>query len=204
MSTKENLRIVFIECTLVVTDGWHVLDYNAVIWVLAFLVKDVVGSNHVINNIGLGDLLGTELLLGRQVLAIVVAEMVVGSNGGQLDTSRDEEVNEGGLHLCLAGFEVVAADEGLVLVGEFYAAWDEGVLGRSVDEWGTFEDTGDSEHGGRSNFLMAGLDGVDEVVRGVIDADDEFCETLGVGGPLNDDLLEVVGSLEVAVWVLVF
>lgn len=203
VSTKENLRVVLIKSTLVVTHGWHVLDDDAMIWMLALLVKDIVGSDHVVDNVGLGDLLGAELLLRRQVLAIVVAEMVVGGDGGQLDTGADEEVNESRLHLCLAGFEVVATDEGLVFVGEFNAAWHEGVLGRSVDERSAFEDTGNSEDGRWSDFFVARFDGVDEVVGGVIDAGDKISEALGIGGPLDDDLFEVVGSLEVAECTLV-
>lgn len=73
--------------------------------------------------------------------------MIVGGNGGQLDTSTDEEVYESRLHLCLAGLEVVATDEGLVFVGELDATWDEGILWRSIDKWGAFEDTSDGENG---------------------------------------------------------
>lgn len=45
---------------------------------------------------------------------------------------------------------------------------------------------------------MARFDGVDKVVGSVVDTDDKISEALGVGGPLDDDLFEVVGSLEVA------
>jgi len=47
----------------------------------------------------------------------------------------------------LAGFEVVAADEGVVLGGELCGARDEGVLGRAVDEGSVFEDAGYGEDG---------------------------------------------------------
>jgi hypothetical protein len=199
VTAQEDLRIVLIQSTFVVSDSRHVLDHNAMVRVLALLVEDGVGSDHVIDHVGLGDFLGTELLLGAQVLAIVVAEMVVRCDGGELDTGVDEEVDKGGLHLGLARLEVVTADESLVLLGELDAARNKGVLGRTVDEGSTFENTSDSEDGGRSNLLMSTLDGVDEVVGSVVDAGLEVGETLGVGGPQDNDLLKVVGSLEVAV-----
>lgn len=73
--------------------------------------------------------------------------MVVACDGGQLDTGVDEEVDECGLHLCLAGLEVVAADEGVVLTSKFDGARDEGVLWGPIDERGVLEDTGDCEDG---------------------------------------------------------
>jgi len=111
MTSHEDLSIVLIESTLVVGDSWHVLDDDGVIWVLALLVENVVGLNHIIDNVGLGDLLGAELALRAQVLAIVVTEMVVRSDRGQLDTSVDQEINKGRLHLGLARLEVVTTDE---------------------------------------------------------------------------------------------
>jgi hypothetical protein len=197
VSTHEDLRVVLVQSTLIVSNSWHVLDDNAVIWVLTLFVEDIVGSDHVIDDIRLGDLLGAELLLGRQVLAVVVAEMIIGCNGGKFNTSANEEINESRLHLGLAGFEVVASNEGLVLVGEFDATWDEGVLGRTVDERSAFENTGNSKDGGWRNFFVSALDGLDEVVRSVVDTNDEIGEPLGIGSPLNYNLLEVVGSLEI-------
>lgn len=94
MTVQENLGIVLIKRTLVVTDSGHVLDDNAMVGMLAFLVKDVVGSNHIVDHVGFGDLLGAELLLRAQIHTVVVAEMVVAGNGGELDTGVDQEVNE--------------------------------------------------------------------------------------------------------------
>lgn len=80
VATHENLGIVLVQGTLVVSDGGHVLDDDAVVGVLALLVQYGVGLHHIIDNIGLGDLLGAELLLGAQVLAVVVAKVVVAGN----------------------------------------------------------------------------------------------------------------------------
>jgi len=133
-----------------------------------------------------------------QVLAVVVAEVVVGRDARELDTGGDEEVDEGGLHLGLAGLEVVAADEGGVARGEVDAAGDEGVLGGAVDEGDVFEDGGDGEDGGGGDLFVASLDGGEEVVGRVVDAGDEVGEALGVCGPEDNDAVETVGGLEVA------
>lgn len=93
VTAHENLRVVLIQSTLVVTNARHVLDHNTVVGVLILLVQDVVGSNHVIDYIGFGDLLGTELLLRAQVLAVIVTKVVVAGNRGKFDTSVDQKVN---------------------------------------------------------------------------------------------------------------
>jgi hypothetical protein len=183
MATEEDLSIVLIQSTLVVTNSWHVLNDNGVIRVFAFLVENSVGFDHVVDNVRLGNLLGTELLLGTQVLSIIVSEVVVAGNGSEPDTSVDQEVNEGGLHLGLARLEVITTNERIVLLGKVNGTWNKGVLGRSVDEWNAFQNTGDSKHGGWRDLLVTILDSLEEVVSGVIDAGNEVSETLGVGSP---------------------
>lgn len=115
MSAEEDLGVVFVEGTLVIADGRHILDDDGVIRVLALLVKDAIGLNHVIHNVGLGNLLGAELPLGAQVFAVIVAEMVVARNRRKLDACVDEEIHQRRLHLRLSGFEVVTADERAML-----------------------------------------------------------------------------------------
>lgn len=197
VAAHEDLGVVLVQGALVVAHGRHVLDHHRVVGVLALLVQDVVGLDHVVHHVGLGDLLGAELALGAQVLAVVVAEVVVRRDRGQLDAGADQEVDEGRLHLGLPGLEVVAADEGAVLLSKVNGTRDEGVLGGAVDEWHVVEDTGDSEDGGRSNLLVSVSDGLEQVVGGVVDARDELSEALSVGSPHDNDLVEAVGSLEV-------
>lgn len=197
MATHENLSVVLIQGTLVVGDSRHVLDDNAMVRVLTLLVEDAVRLDHVINDVGLGDLLGAELLLGAQVLAIVVAQVVVAGNGGQLDTSIDEEIDEGRLHLGLSGLEVVATNEGVVPLGELNGTRNKGVLGRAVDEGGLLKDTSHREDGRRRYLLVTLLNGLEKVVSSVIDTLDEVGISLGVGGPHDDDLVEPILSLEV-------
>lgn len=197
MSSHENLRIVLIQRTLVVANGRHVLDDDCVVRMLALLVKHSVGFNHVIDNVGLGNLLGAELLLGAEILAVIVAKVVVAGNGGKLDTSANQEVDESGLHLGLARLEVITTNEGVVFLSKLNATGDEGVLGRSVDEGNLLEDASNSKDGGWCNLLVTILNGLHEIVGSVIDASDELSEALSVGSPLDNDLLQTVLSLEI-------
>jgi len=198
MSTHENLSIVLIQSTLGVSDSRHVLDDDSMVRVLPFLVQNTVCGDHVINDVTLADLLRAELLVAVEIEAIVVSEMVVARNGGELDTGVDEEVNEGRLHLGLTGLEVITSNEGTVALSKLNHTRNEGVLRRTVDEWNTLLDTGDGENGGGCNLFMALLNCLENVVRGVIDPIDEISKTLGVRGPENDDLVKPVGLLEVS------
>lgn len=202
VATHEDLGIVLVESALVVADGRHVLDDDGVVGVLAGGVEHVVGLDHVVDHVGLGDLLGAELLLRAEVLAVVVAEMVVAGNRRELDAGIDEEVDKGRFHLGLARLEVVAADEGLVLLGELDGAGDKRVLGRAVDEGRLLEDAGNSEDGRGGDLLVAGLDGLEQVLGRVVDALEEVGEALRVGSPLDNDLVQAIGGLEVAVFLL--
>lgn len=138
MTAHEDLGIVLIKSTLVVTNSGHVLDDNSVIRVFTFLIEDSVRLDHVVDNVGLRDFLGAELLLRAKVLSVIVAKMVVASNGGKLDTSADQEINEGRFHLGLTRLEVVSADESVVLLSKLDSTWDEGVLRRPINEWDAF------------------------------------------------------------------
>ena len=122
-------------------------------------------------------------------MPVVVAEVVVARDRGELDAGAYEEVDERGLHLGLAGLEVVAADVGGVFGGQVDNAGDEGVLRGSVDERAVLEDGGDGEDGGGGDFCVRGLNGMEEVGGRVVDARLDGGKTLGVGGPLNDNLV---------------
>lgn len=202
VAAHEDLGVVLVEGALVVADGGHVLDHDRVVGVLAGGVEHIVGLDHVVDHVGLGDLLGAELLLRAEVLAVVVAEMVVAGNRRELDAGVDEEVDEGRLHFGLARLEVVAANEGAVLLGELDGAGDKRVLGRAVDKGRLLEDAGNSEDGRGGNLLVAGLNGLEQVLGRVVDALEEVGETLRVGSPLDNDLVQAVVGLEVAVFLL--
>ena len=134
MSTHENLRIVLIECALVVSNSWHVLDDHSVVRMLSRFVEHIVRFDHVVHNVGFGDLLGSELLLRAQVHAVIVAQMIVAGDRGEFDPRVDHEIYQSRLHLGLARFEVIATDEGAVLFGKFDSTRNEGILRRTIDE----------------------------------------------------------------------
>lgn len=197
VSTEEDLGIILIQSTLVISNSWHVLDDNAMVRVLALFVQDTVSLNHVINDVGLGYFLGAELLLGAQVLAVIVSEMVVAGNRCQLDAGVDEEVNKSRLHLGLARLEVIAANEGTMLLGQLDGTRDKGILRRTVDERGLLENGGHCENGGGRHFLVALFNSLEEVVSGVINALDEVGISLRVCGPHDNDLVQGMLGLEV-------
>lgn len=198
MTTEEDLCIVLIKSTLVVGDSRHILDNNAVVRVLSLLIQNGVGLNHVVDHVGFGNFLGAELLLGAQVLAVVVAQVVVAGNRRQLDSGIDEEVDKGRLHLSLARLEVITTNECIVLLSQLDSARHEGVLRRAVDEGGSLKNTGNSKDGGGGDFLMSLLNGLEEIVSSVIDTRNDVGISLRVGSPHNNDLVQVVLGLEVA------
>jgi hypothetical protein len=179
-STHQQFRVVLIKSTLVVTDGRSILDDDQVIRVFALLgdfafdalgggfsvelfsrfEQQRIGSNHVINNGRLADLLGAELSLGRQVLAVIVSQVVVRRDRQGFDTGVDEELGDNRLELGLTRLEVVTANEGLVSFGELDASGDECVGGGAVDVRAAFEDRGDREQGRGRDFFVRGLDGI--------------------------------------------
>lgn len=148
MATEENLGVILVQGTLVVAHGRHVLDHDAVVRVLVLLVQDGVSGDHVVHDVALGDLFRAELLLRRQVLAVVVAEMVVACDRGEFDASVDQKVDQCGLHLGLAGLEVIASNERTVLLSKLDSARHKGVLGRAVDEGNLVENASHGEDGG--------------------------------------------------------
>jgi hypothetical protein len=129
VAAQEDLCVVLIQSALVIANGGHVLNDDGVVGVLALLVQNGIGSDHVVNDVRLADFFGAELAMRRQVHAVVVAEVVVRCNRGQFDTGADQEVDEGGLHFGLSRLEVVTADEGVVALGELDSTRNEGILG---------------------------------------------------------------------------
>ena len=63
MTTHEYFCIILVESTLVVANGRHVFDHDRMVWMLVRLVENVVGCDHVVDDIALADLLASELLL---------------------------------------------------------------------------------------------------------------------------------------------
>ena len=198
MASHENLRIVLVQSALVVPNGRHVLDDDCVIRVFTLLVQHSVGFNHVIDNIGLGNLFGAELLLGAKVFPVVVTKVVVACNGGKLDTGTDQEIDQGGLHLGLTRLEVITPNESIVLLGKLNATWNKGILGRTIDERSILKNASNGKNSGRCDFFMSVLNGLQEIVGSVVDTGDELREALSVSCPLNNDFLQSILGLEIA------
>lgn len=70
MTAHEDLSVILIQGTFGIPNSRHVLDDHGVVRVFSFLVQDIVGFNHIINDIALADLLASESLMFIQVLAI--------------------------------------------------------------------------------------------------------------------------------------
>ena len=57
------------------------------IGVLAFLIEYAVGVHHVVHDVALRDLFRSELLRRRQVLAVIITQVIVRNNASGLDAS---------------------------------------------------------------------------------------------------------------------
>jgi len=144
-AVHEDAAGVLVEGALRVLHEGYVLDDNLVVdVVVAFGVQNRVGLDGIVENAGLGNLLGLEALVFLKVLAVVVTEMVVGDNGGESDTGADEEVRHHGLEPGLAGLEVRTAEEGSFLLGVLDDTWVECVLWRTVQVKHTLLDGSDA------------------------------------------------------------
>lgn len=122
--------------------------------------------------------------------------MVIRGNRGKFNTSIDEEVDQRRFHFGLTGLEVVTTDKGLMTLGKFDTARDESVLRRAVDEWNTFFDTGNCEDGRRRNLIVAGINGFQEILGGVINSGEDISVAFSIGGPKDDDFIKTVVCLK--------
>jgi len=197
-ATHEDLRGVLIHSALAVTDIRDVLDDDAVVGLLARLVEDAVAIDDIVDDAGLGDLLGAELSGRAEVLTIVVTKVVVRDDGSDLETSTDEEVGENALDLGLTTLEVITSHVDAIALSKLDDTRHEGVLRRAVDEAILLEDGCDGKHGGRSDLLLVAVDGGKKLVSSGVEASTDVSETLSGGSPEDDDLLKVVHLLEVA------
>lgn len=86
-----------------------------------------------------------------------------------------------------------------MLLGQLDCTGDERVLRRSIDERCILEDTGNRKYSGGRYFLMAGFDGLHQIVCSVINPGNKVCIAFGVRSPLDDDFVQAMGSLEIPV-----
>lgn len=124
--------------------------------------------------------------------------MVVAGHRSKFDAGVNHEVHQSRLHLGLAGFEVIATNEGAMLFCQFNGSRYECILWRAIDEWCVLEDTSDSKDGRGSHFRVSGLDSLHQVVGSIVYALDDIGIAFGVGSPLDNDLVQGMGFLEFA------
>ena len=198
VTTHEDLRVILIESPLVVADRGHVLDHDGMVGMLARLVEHSVGLDHVVHHVGLGDLLGAELLLRAEVHAVIVAKVVIAGNGRELDAGIDHEVDKCRLHFGLTRFEIVSTDKSTMLLREVDGSRNKGILGRTVDERSILENAGHCKDSRWRDFLMTVLESLEQIVSSVIDALYKVRVALSVGRPLHDDLVQAMSFLEFA------
>ena len=74
LPAHEDLARVFVHRSFRVRHIRNVFDDNGVIRVLAVLVQQRVGPDHVVNDVALGNFLGAEAARGVEVQAVVVAD----------------------------------------------------------------------------------------------------------------------------------
>jgi len=197
VTAHEDFRGVLVQSSLGVTNKRHVLDNDGVVWVFSGLVEELVRGNHVVDHVALGNFLGAELLRGRQVLAVVVTQVIVRDNRTGLETSRDQEINQNGLHLGLSGLEVITTNAHTLTNSQVNETRNEGVLRRTVDVRALLQDGSNSVQVGRRNLKFLSLDSSQQVIGSVVDSSDNINESFSVGGPEDDHGIQLMLGLEV-------
>jgi len=85
-----------------------------------------------------------------------------------------------------------------MLLSKVDGTGNKGVLRRAIDERNLVKNTSDGKYSGWSDLIVTSFDGIKEVVGSVINTFDNVGVTLSICRPEDDDLVEVVGSLELA------
>jgi hypothetical protein len=199
-TSHQQLGVILVQRPLVVSNSRSILDDDQVIRVFPLLlallgrsVQQVVGGDHVIDDGRLGDLLGTELPLGREVLAIVVPEMVVRGDAQGLDTGVDEEFGDDRFELGLTGcgeqasdfsrrqfphgpplltiprsrltLEIITSDKALMPLGQLDTSGYKRVGRRTVDVRMSVQDGRNGKDGRGRDLFVRVLNGVCETAQ---------------------------------------
>ena len=93
----------------------------------------MVGFTAVIHNTALANLLTPELSLGAEVVAIIVAKVIVTGNRQRLDTSVHEVLCQNTFHFRLTCLEVITTDEGLVALSKLNGTRHKRVLRSTIN-----------------------------------------------------------------------
>jgi hypothetical protein len=175
-TTTEDLRVVLVNGPVGILNSRNVFNHDNVVGMLAIAFRSDLGAldkrRLASTTSSTTLLLLISLLLNclsaGQVVAIIVAEMVVGGNRKRLDTSVDEELGKDGLELGLTRLEIITTNEGVMTLSELNGSWNKGVLGSTVGKRLAFQDGRNGEEGGGGDLGVGGFDGSKEVVRSVV------------------------------------
>mmetsp|Transcript_69588 Transcript_69588/g.96645 ORF Transcript_69588/g.96645 Transcript_69588/m.96645 type:complete len:545 (-) Transcript_69588:57-1691(-) len=185
-TTHEDLRTVFIESSLGVTNERNVLDDHLMVDLVVTLgVKSRVSLDGIIENTTLGDLLGLEALVFGKILTVIVTQMVVRDNGSKSDTRADDEVTHGSLKAGLSTLKVGTGDETSVDASVLNNSGVESVLGRTIQVNNLLLDTSNGVKDGSGKRLVSGNSLLKIVNRSNLRQKIHF----SVGSPEDDNLV---------------
>ena len=188
---------VLMQGTLAVAHVRHILDDHTVTGLHDLLVERWVAAPCIVHHAALGHLLGAELWRGRQVLPVIVAQVVVPHDGRGLVARADKQIHEHGLDPGLARPLVVSTHKEAALPLELEGTRHQRGQWGPTEEGAALQDAGHrKERGGR--HLQAQLDGAQQVLSGVTEARDHFGEVLGIRCLPPDDFSQPGAGLEAA------
>ena len=122
--------------------------------------------------------------------------MVVTYNTQRTNPSLDQELCENALDLGLTGFEIIAPNERLILLGEVDTSRHKCILRSTVDERDSFKNTTDCEDRRRSNFRMIGFHTLEKVFSRIVDTRNDLGIPFRISGPNNDNFIQIMFCFE--------
>mmetsp|Transcript_23076 Transcript_23076/g.39650 ORF Transcript_23076/g.39650 Transcript_23076/m.39650 type:complete len:237 (+) Transcript_23076:617-1327(+) len=189
LAAHEDLGRVLVHGPLAVANVRHIFDHDDVIGLLARRIKDPLGGgDHVVDDGGLGHFLRSELLGCREVLAIVVAEVVVAHDRHGLDTSLNEKIHQNRLEFSLAGLKVVSSDDHVMTNSQFNGSRNKCILRASIDIRAPFQNAGNGKESRGRYFSVSFLDGSEKMISCVVDFGNDLAKPLRGGRPKNNNL----------------
>ena len=166
--------------------------------VLSGRIEQMVGGDHIIDDIRFADLLGSELLWRAEILAVIISEMIVGHDRCRFDARADEEIHQDGFHLRLTRFEIITTDENTMTLGELNDTRNQRILRRTIDVRASLKDRRHGENIRRGHFSFTALNATHHLLRRHVESGAHIDKSLGVCRPQHDDGIEFILRFEVA------
>lgn len=158
-AVHEDRTGVLVQGTFGVANEGNVLNNHFVVNVfVVFRIQDRVALDGVVQNSAFRELLRLEALVLGQVLAVVVAQMVVGNTTGDAQAGTDQKVAHDRFETGLSGLEVTAGQQTAFLLGILHHSGVERVLRRTIKVQDLFFNARHAEkHGGGHGHVTADL-----------------------------------------------